>query len=151
MSTIYKKNTPIVWTIGHSDSSGGTGVQADLHTFQDYGVYGGNVITSIVAQNSFASGYALATERKSVVAQINALDSDIPAKVIKVAAIPELEILESVGKYLEDFDFYYKYRNVIDPKSTIEEDAKVFISMYAAPLMAIYGDERAEGYFHVVN
>ncbi|WP_159931168.1 bifunctional hydroxymethylpyrimidine kinase/phosphomethylpyrimidine kinase [Oceanicoccus sp. KOV_DT_Chl] len=109
MSNIYKKDTPIVWTIGHSDSSGGTGVQADLHTFHDYGVYGCSVITSLVAQNSFASGYALATERKSVVAQINALDSDMPAKVIKVAAIPEAQVLDSVVKYLDDFDGFVLY------------------------------------------
>jgi len=52
---------------------------------------------------------------------------------------------------LKSFDFYYKYRNVIDPKATIEEDAKVFVSMYATPLMAIYSDEREEGYFNVVK
>jgi hypothetical protein len=52
---------------------------------------------------------------------------------------------------LKSFDFYYKYRNVIEPKATIEEDAKVFVSMYATPLMAIYSDEREEGYFNVVK
>ncbi len=109
VSNIYKQNTPVVWTIGHSDSCGGTGVQADLHTFHDFEVYGWSVITSIVAQNSFSRGYALATERKSVVAQINALNSDMSVKVIKVAVIPELPVLEPVAKYIEDFDGYVIY------------------------------------------
>jgi hypothetical protein len=74
-----------------------------------------------------------------------------PAQCVGVSCPDALLGKKWSRRLLEDFDFYYKYRNVIDPKSTIEEDAKVFISMYAAPLMAIYGDERAEGYFHVVN
>ena len=74
-----------------------------------------------------------------------------PAQCVGVSCPDALLGKKWSRRLLEDFDFYYKYRNVIDPKSTIEEDAKIFISMYAAPLMAIYGDERAEGYFHVVS
>ncbi len=109
MSNIYRSSTPVVWTIGHSDSCAGTGVQADLHTFHDFELYGCNVITALVAQNSFARGYSVPTERKSIVAQINALDSDMPAKVIKVGALPNLDALEPVAKYLADYDGYVIY------------------------------------------
>jgi integrase len=54
-------------------------------------------------------------------------------------------------RLLEDFDFYYKYRSVAEPKTAIEEDAIAFISMYAKPLKAIYSDEREEGYFDVAR
>jgi hypothetical protein len=74
-----------------------------------------------------------------------------PAQCVGVSCPDALLGKKWSRRLLEDFDFYYKYRNVIDPKSTIEEDAKVFINMYAAPLMDIYGNERAEGYFHVVS
>lgn len=101
---VNKTRIPIVWSIGHSDSSGGTGIQADIHTFHDFNVYGCNVITSIIAQNSFATGYSVAAERKVVIAQINALDSDLPASVIKLGMVPNLETLEPIAKYLADFD-----------------------------------------------
>jgi integrase len=54
-------------------------------------------------------------------------------------------------KLLEDFDFYYKYRNVAEPQSAIEEDAIAFINMYAEPLKSIYSDEREKGYFDVAK
>jgi hydroxymethylpyrimidine kinase/phosphomethylpyrimidine kinase/thiamine-phosphate diphosphorylase len=106
---ILKNKVPVVWSIAGSDCGGGTGIQADLHTFHDFEVYGATVITALSAQNSFARGYVLATERRSVVAQINALDSDMPALAIKVGMIPNREILETIVKYLQDSDAYVVY------------------------------------------
>lgn len=41
-------------TIAGSDTSGGAGLEADLKTFQEFGVYGMGAVTCIVAQNPFA-------------------------------------------------------------------------------------------------
>jgi pyridoxine kinase len=38
-------------TIAGSDTSGGAGLQADLKTFQERGVYGMSVLTTIVAMD----------------------------------------------------------------------------------------------------
>jgi hydroxymethylpyrimidine kinase/phosphomethylpyrimidine kinase/thiamine-phosphate diphosphorylase len=68
---------PIAWTIAGSDSGGGAGIQADLATFQDFGVHGCTVITALTAQNSFTVGHVSVTPRRMLAAQINALDSDL--------------------------------------------------------------------------
>ena len=114
MSDNEQQKMPIVWSIAGSDSSGGTGIQADLHTFHDLGVHGCTVITALTAQNSFALGHTVATERKNVVAQINALDSDMPAAAIKLGMLANREIIETVIKYLDDYDGFVVYDPILD-------------------------------------
>jgi hydroxymethylpyrimidine/phosphomethylpyrimidine kinase len=43
---------PVVLTIAGSDPSGGAGIQADLKTFHQFGVYGEAVITLLTVQNT---------------------------------------------------------------------------------------------------
>jgi hydroxymethylpyrimidine kinase/phosphomethylpyrimidine kinase/thiamine-phosphate diphosphorylase len=109
---IQQKKIPIVWTIAASDCSAGTGIQSDLLTFHDFKVYGCSVITALNAQTSFALGSSVAADRNSVVAQINALDSDVPASAIKLGMLPNAELVEVVVDYLED----YKGLVVYDPE-----------------------------------
>ncbi len=124
---------PIVWTIGYSDSSSGTGIQSDLQTFNDFGVYGCNVITAIKAQNTFASGYTESIDRKGVVAQINALDSDLPAKVIKVGVLPHEDALFSVVKYLQEFDGRVVYDAELDASDNLLEKSEKIIKQELLP------------------
>ena len=42
----------VVLTIAGSDSSGGAGIQADLKTFENFGVFGASVLTVLTAQNT---------------------------------------------------------------------------------------------------
>ncbi|MFN5947534.1 MAG: bifunctional hydroxymethylpyrimidine kinase/phosphomethylpyrimidine kinase, partial [Pirellulaceae bacterium] len=43
---------PVALTIAGSDPSGGAGLQADLKTFQQFGVYGASAVTLITVQNT---------------------------------------------------------------------------------------------------
>lgn len=98
-----EKKLPIVWTIAGSDSGGGAGIQADLATFRDFGVHGCSVITALTAQNSFCVGYVEVASHKALAAQINALDSDLPARAIKLGMLASAEVVRCVAKYLVEY------------------------------------------------
>ena len=132
-SSNIDRNNNIVWTISSSDCCAGTGIQADLHTFHDFDCYGCSVITALAAQNSFTTGYTVATERKSLVAQINALDSDMPAAVIKVGMLPNRELLETVIKYLQDFDGFVVYDPELNHSASLLPDAAELLKAELLP------------------
>ena len=98
-----RHSKPIAWSIAGSDSGGGAGIQADLATFNDFGVHGCTVITAITAQNSFAVGHVAVSSHRALAAQINALDSDLPAAAIKLGMLGSNEVVEVVAKYLQDY------------------------------------------------
>ncbi len=100
---MVEQKIPIVWTIAGSDSGGGAGIQADLATFRDFGVHGCSVITALTAQNSFCVGYVEVASHKALAAQINALDSDLPARAIKLGMLASAEVVRCVAKYLAEY------------------------------------------------
>ena len=71
---------PIVWTIAGSDSGGGAGIQADLHTLHALGVHGCSVITAITAQNSVAVKMVDPVLMQTFCAQIDALGVDLATR-----------------------------------------------------------------------
>ena len=44
--------TPVAMTIAGSDPSGGAGLQADLKTFHQHGIYGTSIVTLLTVQNT---------------------------------------------------------------------------------------------------
>ncbi|TND57199.1 thiamine phosphate synthase [Aeromonas dhakensis] len=79
---------PVVWTIAGSDSGGGAGIQADLHTLHDLGVHGCSVISAITAQNSVAVKMVDPVLMQTFTAQIDALSVDLPPAAIKIGLLP---------------------------------------------------------------
>ena len=90
---------PIVWTIASSDSGGGAGIQADLHTFSALECHGCSVITAVTAQNSCqVIGYE-AVSPALLCAQLNCLLEDMPPQAIKIGLIPEPELLQLLADW----------------------------------------------------
>lgn len=104
MTTLVRERPPVAWSVAGSDSGGGAGIQADLLTFHDFGIHGCTVITALTAQNSFAVGHISVTPHRNLAAQINALDSDLPAAAIKLGMLADVATASTVMKYLEDYE-----------------------------------------------
>lgn len=98
------KDTPIALTIAGSDSGGGAGIQADLKAFSANGAYGASVITAITAQNTVAVTAVHEIPADVVVAQVDAVLSDLDVGAIKLGMLFSAEIIAGVAGRLEGFE-----------------------------------------------
>jgi hydroxymethylpyrimidine/phosphomethylpyrimidine kinase len=88
---------PIALTIAGSDSGGGAGIQADLKTFQAFGVYGTSVITAITAQNTRGVSAVHAIPLTLVRAQLEAVVSDLRPSALKTGMLATAELVTTVA------------------------------------------------------
>ncbi len=84
-------------TIAGSDSGGGAGIQADLKTFAAFGVYGTSAITALTAQNTVAVTGVHVAPPEFVVAQIDAVVSDLGCDAVKTGMLATAAIVEAVA------------------------------------------------------
>jgi hydroxymethylpyrimidine/phosphomethylpyrimidine kinase len=116
--------TPVALTIAGSDPSGGAGIQADLKTFHQFGVYGEAVVSLITVQNTCGVERVEYLSADVVTAQIRAVIGDIPPAAAKTGALGKLEVIEAVADMAVDFRFPL----VVDP---------VLLSKNGAPLVSL--------------
>lgn len=95
----------VALTIAGSDPSGGAGMQADLKTFQQIGVYGMGVVTLLTVQNTVGVHAIEVLSPAFVLAQIDALLSDIPPKVAKTGALGNASMIEAIAERANSFPF----------------------------------------------
>src|ERR1700744_1464497 len=69
---------PVALTIAGSDASGGAGIQADLKTFHQFGVYGEAAVTLITVQNTLGVQRVECLTPELVGDQIGAVICDLP-------------------------------------------------------------------------
>ena len=94
---------PSVLTIAGSDSGGGAGIQADLKTFQAFGVHGASAITAITAQNSREVTRVAVVQRDVIAAQIDAVMSDLAPRVVKLGMLATTEVVRIVAEKLRQW------------------------------------------------
>ncbi len=114
---------PIALTIAGSDPSGGAGIQADLKTFHQLGVYGEAAITLITVQNTTGVQRVEVLAPDLVVAQVESVISDIPPHAAKLGALGSIAVVRALARLAASFQFPL----VIDP---------VMISKNGAPLLS---------------
>lgn len=102
----------IALTIAGSDSGGGAGIQADLKTFQELGVFGTTAITALTAQNTLGVHDILDITPAFLKQQLEAVLGDFNVAAIKTGMLFSAELIEVVVKTMG------KYKNiplVVDP------------------------------------
>ncbi|MGA7415717.1 MAG: bifunctional hydroxymethylpyrimidine kinase/phosphomethylpyrimidine kinase [Bryobacteraceae bacterium] len=118
----------IALTIAGSDPSGGAGLQADLKTFHQFGVYGEAVVTLVTVQNTRAVSRVEVMPSYLVEEQITAVLTDIPPQAAKTGALGSAAVVEAVAAMAADFPFPL----VVDP---------VMISKHGSRLISAEAEE----------
>lgn len=99
-------------TIAGSDSGGGAGIQADLKTFQELGVYGMSVLTAVTAQNTAGVQGVYPVEREGVITQLHSIGDDLQPDAVKTGMLFSAEIIREVATAVRQYQWS---KLVIDP------------------------------------
>ncbi|GAF64391.1 pyridoxal kinase [Bacillus sp. TS-2] len=105
---------PKALTIAGSDTSGGAGLQADIKTFQELGVYGMNALTVIVAQDPTRNWFheVIPQSVEALDKQIETVLAGIGVDAAKTGMLGSIEIIELVAQKI---DKYKMNQLVVDP------------------------------------
>ena len=115
---------PRTLTIAGSDSGGGAGIQADLKTFFALGCHGMTALTALTAQNTVGVTAIHEVPPHFLIAQIDAIASDIGVDAAKTGMLASAGLVEATAKAVQAHGIE---RLVIDP---------VFISKHRDALLA---------------
>ena len=118
------ENLPRALTIAGSDSGGGAGIQADLKVFFALGCHGMSALTALTAQNTVGVTGIHEIPPEFVIAQIDAVTSDIGVDAAKTGMLSSAAIVEATAKAVEVHSID---RLVVDP---------VFVSKHRDRLLA---------------
>ena len=113
---------PTALTIAGSDPSGGAGLQADLKTFHQHGVYGMSVVTLVTAQNTRGVTAVHVPPLDFLQAQLDACFADFDIHAVKLGMLANAEVISLVADALE------KHRPphiILDPVMVATSGAKL--------------------------
>ncbi|MBU8728624.1 bifunctional hydroxymethylpyrimidine kinase/phosphomethylpyrimidine kinase [Cytobacillus oceanisediminis] len=128
-------------TIAGSDSGGGAGIQADLKTFQELGVFGMSALTAVTAQNTKGVQGVYPMTAEAVSAQIQSIGEDLRPDAVKTGMLFSADIIESVFNEI----VRYGWKNVvIDPvmiakggASLLQNEAILAMKKHLIPLSLV--------------
>ena len=113
----------VALSIAGSDPSGGAGIQADLKTFHQFGLYGEAAITLLTVQNTLAVTRVEFLDADLVEQQVRAVLDDIPPAAIKTGALGHAAVVLRIAALAPQF----RCPLVVDP---------ILLSTGGTPLLA---------------
>jgi hydroxymethylpyrimidine/phosphomethylpyrimidine kinase len=93
----------VALTIAGSDSGGGAGIQADLRTFTAHRLHGTSAVTAVTAQNTVGVTAWAAIAPELVLAQIEAVATDMKVAATKTGMLASAAIVEAVAEAARRF------------------------------------------------
>ncbi|MDH6060169.1 bifunctional hydroxymethylpyrimidine kinase/phosphomethylpyrimidine kinase [Chrysosporum bergii ANA360D] len=148
MNIAINSRVPVALTIAGSDSGGGAGIQADLRTFAFHCVHGTSAITCVTAQNTLGVARVDAMPTEAVIAQIEAVATDIGVQAAKTGMLLNQEIISAVAQQVERLQIN---NLVVDPvmvsrtgAQLIDDDAVKTLRNALLPKAAIVTPNRYE-------
>ncbi|MFC8056975.1 bifunctional hydroxymethylpyrimidine kinase/phosphomethylpyrimidine kinase [Bacillus cereus] len=128
-------------TIAGSDSGGGAGIQADLKTFQELGVYGMTAITAITAQNTLGVQGVYPVSLEGITEQLNSIGTDLTPDAVKLGMLFSSEIIQIVAEHIKKFGWN---NIVLDPvmiakggASLLQQEAVQALKEYLLPVATV--------------
>lgn len=136
----------IVWSIAGSDSGGGAGIQADIKATQSFNVHCCTVVTALTAQNSLGVEALNPVSTTVIESQLTALSQDMPATVIKIGMLANVQQIQLIAEHLEHYKATWEKPPLVvyDPvaiatsgDSLTEEDTVDALKTHLLPLVDI--------------
>jgi hydroxymethylpyrimidine/phosphomethylpyrimidine kinase len=97
-----RNRVPVALSIAGSDSGGGAGIQADLKTFQDHGVFGTTAISAVTAQNTQGVLRVDPLPPEALTAQLHAVFDDLPIHAVKIGMLGNVGLTRAVVDFLTE-------------------------------------------------
>jgi hydroxymethylpyrimidine/phosphomethylpyrimidine kinase len=148
MTAQTQLRVPVALSIAGSDSGGGAGIQADLKTFAFHCVHGTSALTCVTSQNTQGVTRVDALPVAAVVAQIEAVVSDIGVQATKTGMLLNQEIINAVASQVKTLGLD---NLVVDPvmvsrtgAQLIDDDAVASLRDILIPMAAIVTPNRYE-------
>ena len=126
-----------VLSIGGSDPSSGAGIQSDIKTFENHGVYGFTVITAITSQNTKEISAILPILPSVIKSQLKSVLNDFRIDAIKIGMVYDSQTIQVIHSIIKE----QKCPIVVDPiiesttkatllkKSAIKDFQKIIIPL----------------------
>lgn len=138
-----------ILTITGSDSTGGSGVQADIKTISELGGYAVSAITSITVQNTLGIQEFFDVPAEIVSGQIEAIMNDVQPAVVKIGMIRKVEtldvVMDALTKYRPDHIIYAPSIWSSNGEALMSENVVTQIKYRLLPLCSVVVSRKKEG------
>ena len=118
-------------TIAGSDPSGGAGLQADLKTFHQFGVYGMAVPTLITVQNTVSVDAVQPLAPDLIRRQLESIDRDIRPSAVKTGALGGADVVNVIAGWIQRTDVPV----VVDPVMVATQGQRLVADDAIQPLL----------------